>query len=136
MSAIEITLIEGAQLEAKAPLATNSIHTDVSKGMGGSGADMSCTDLLAVSLGGCMLTMMGLLARKLKLDIRGAKAEVTKKMVLQPEFKFTGFHIIITVPQAFEPEVQAQFEDAARHCPVHTAIRRDIEQDVKFQWGG
>ena len=136
MSAIEITLIEGVQLEAKAPLATNPIRTDLSKGMGGKGDDMSCTDLLAVSLGGCMLTMMGLLARKLNVDLKGAKAEVTKTMVLQPELKFTGFHVTISVPQALDAGVQAQLEDAARHCPVHTAIRDDIKQDVTFQWGG
>ncbi len=136
MSAIEITLGEGVQLEARAPLATNSVRTDVSKGMGGSGDDMSPTDLLAVSLGGCMLTMMGLTAGKLKLDIRGAKAAVSKTMVLQPELKFTGFHITITVPHTFDAGVQAQLEDAARHCPVHTAIRSEIKQDVKFQWGG
>lgn len=136
MSAIEITLGEGVQLEARAPLATNSVRTDVSKGMGGAGADMSCTDLLAVSLGGCMLTMMGLTAGKLKLDIRGAKAEVTKTMVLQPALKFTGFHITITVPHTFDGATQAKLEDAARHCPVHTAIREDVKQEVKFQWGG
>jgi putative redox protein len=135
MSAIEITLGEGVQLTAKAPLATNLVNADVSKGMGGAGADMSCTDLFAVSLGGCMLTMMGLTARKLKLDLRGAKAEVTKTMVLQPELKFTGFHIVIKVPHSFDAETVAKLEDAARHCPVHTAVHPDIKQEVKFEWG-
>lgn len=135
MSAIEITLGDGVQLTAKAPLATNTVHTDVSKGMGGEGADMSCTDLFAVSLGGCMLTMMGLLARKKKWNIKGAMAAVTKTMVLEPELKFTGFHITIRVPHDFDAETRSALEHEARHCPVHTAVDPIVKQEVKFEWG-
>lgn len=53
---------------------------DALKELGGLEEGFSASDLLGVSLGGCILGTMGVAARSMNIDIPGATATVTKEM--------------------------------------------------------
>ena len=44
----------------------------------GKGEAFSPTDLLATALGSCMLTIMGIKANNLDIELEGSKAKITK----------------------------------------------------------
>ena len=50
------------------------VRTCPPKDLGGSGKNFSPTDLLAASLASCMLTLMGMTAKKMGFDLHGATA--------------------------------------------------------------
>ena len=60
------------------------IQTDAPKDNQGQGAAFSPTDLASVSLGACMLTVMGIYARNHGVSIDGAQVSVSKEMIAQP----------------------------------------------------
>ena len=49
----------------------NKLTTDAPTDNQGRGESFSLTDLVATALGSCMLTVMGIQARALKIDVRG-----------------------------------------------------------------
>ncbi|MCP4274444.1 MAG: OsmC family protein, partial [Gammaproteobacteria bacterium] len=58
----------------------NSIRTDAPVDNQGKGEDFSPTDLLATSLGACMITIMGIEANKMGINIDNTRISVTKHM--------------------------------------------------------
>ncbi|MFT4112572.1 OsmC family protein, partial [Silvibacterium sp.] len=56
----------------------NELTTDAPKDNQGRGESFSPTDLVATALGSCMLTVMGIMARTLNVEIAGATANVEK----------------------------------------------------------
>jgi putative redox protein len=56
------------------------LNTDAPTDNQGRGESFSPTDLVATALGTCMLTVMGIAARTLNIDIAGTKATVEKEM--------------------------------------------------------
>jgi len=66
--------------EAKHVDSGATLLTDAPKDNQGEGASFSPTDLVATALGSCMLTLMGIGAKRLEIDLSGAKATVKKEM--------------------------------------------------------
>ena len=62
----------------------SSFETDAPVDNNGKGERFSPTDLLATSLATCMLTVMGIKARSLGMDLQEMKAEVLKQMKTEP----------------------------------------------------
>src|ERR1039457_4271827 len=60
------------------------LSTDAPKDNQGRGESFSPTDLVATALGTCMLTIMGIMARTLNIDIVGTTATVEKEMTTTP----------------------------------------------------
>jgi uncharacterized OsmC-like protein len=60
------------------------LETDAPKDNEGKGESFSPTDLLATALGTCMLTVMGILARRKGWELKGARVSVDKDMVADP----------------------------------------------------
>ena len=58
--------------------------TDAPTDNEGKGQAFSPTDLIATGLANCMLTIMGIVARRESLEIEGTRAEVTKIMGTSP----------------------------------------------------
>lgn len=61
-----------------------SLVTDAPKAISGLGEFFSPTDLLAISIASCMLTMMGYKAKELKIDLEGSYLRLTKEMQVAP----------------------------------------------------
>lgn len=60
-----------------------TLETDAPKDNMGKGEAFSPTDLVGTAMGTCMLTIMGIVAKNLGIDITGAKAHVTKEMATE-----------------------------------------------------
>lgn len=111
-----------------------TIETDAPKDNEGKGEDFSPTDLLATSLGSCMLTIMGIAARKRSLALEGLHATVEKIMVAEPKRRVGKVIVNIHCATALEPATKSILENAALSCPVSASLHPDIQQEIKFHW--
>ena len=107
----------------------NEIITDAPVDNQGKGEAFSPTDLLATSLASCMLTIIGIKARDMDIDIAGTTAEVTKVMSADPR-RVSEVHIAITFNQKLDEKTQKIFYNTALTCPVAKSIHPDIIQKV------
>jgi putative redox protein len=131
------------QLEYQGDLHCNAVHgpsgttlsTDAPKDNQGRGESFSPTDLVATALGSCMLTVMGIMARTLNIDIAGATATVDKEMTSTPPRMIQRLTVKIHVPGAVSEENRLKLERAAHTCPVHKSLHPDVEIPITFTWG-
>lgn len=112
-----------------------SLTTDAPKDNMGKGESFSPTDLLATALGTCMMTIMGITANRLGLDLSGTKVRVVKEMATAPVRRVARLRVDITVPRDVPPDQRRQLEAAAHHCPVTKSLHPDVELPVIFTWG-
>jgi putative redox protein len=82
-----------------------------------------------------MLTVMGIMARTLAIDISGATATVEKEMTAAAPRRIQKLAVRIRVPQSLSAENQQKLERAAHTCPVHKSLHPDIETPIEFIWG-
>lgn len=111
------------------------LSTDAPVDNQGRGESFSPTDLVATSLGTCILTTMGIVARTLNFDLAGATATVDKEMSSAPPRRIVRLPISIRIPRTTTPENQQRLENAANTCPVKKSIHPDIEAPIEFIWG-
>lgn len=111
------------------------LTTDAPVDNQGRGESFSPTDLVATALGACMLTIMGIQARTLNLDIAGATATVEKEMTSTAPRRIQSLTVRIHVPGAISPEDRLKLERAAHTCPVHKSLHPDIQTPIEFTWG-
>lgn len=131
------------QLEYQGDLHCSAVHgpsgttlsTDAPKDNQGRGESFSPTDLVATALGSCMLTVMGIMARTLNVDIAGATATVDKEMTSTPPRRIERLTVKIHVPHAISEENRLKLERAAHTCPVHKSLHPDIQIPISFTWG-
>ena len=113
----------------------NSFETDAPTDNNGKGERFSPTDLMATSLGTCMLTVMGIKARSQGFDLTGIKVEIEKLMKLNPRRVGTinvTFHIPATLKTLDDDKVNV-LKHTGIHCPVQLSLHPDIE--VNINWG-
>jgi len=126
-------------VEYKGNLRTEAIHiesgtkilTDAPKDNFGNGESFSPTDLLATSLSACMLSIMGIVARRDNIDISGIKTEVTKIMYSDPR-RVGEIHVKIYMPITLNEKQRTILENAAHTCPVAKSLHPDITQKIEF----
>jgi len=110
------------------------LNTDAPKDNFGKGESFSPTDLVAAALGACMLTLMGIAARSLKVDLKGTRVTVQKEMVAAPLRRIGGLAVKIAVPTKLTDEQKQKLEQAALTCPVHQSLHPDVQMPVEFLW--
>jgi putative redox protein len=111
------------------------LSTDAPKDNQGRGESFSPTDLVATALGSCMLTVMGIMARSLDVDIAGATATVEKEMAAAPARMIQRLTVRIHVPASVSAEHRDRLERAAHSCPVHKSMHPDVQMPIEFTWG-
>lgn len=111
----------------------NQIITDAPTDNHGKGEAFSPTDLLATSLASCMLTIIGIKAESMEVDVVGTKAEVTKTMAAEPR-RVSEVKVNIQFAKDFDERTRKVLEGAALTCPVAKSIHPDIKQDVSFSY--
>ncbi|WP_201532997.1 OsmC family protein [Psychrobacter ciconiae] len=109
----------------------NTIITDAPTDNHGKGEAFSPTDLLATSLASCMLTIIGIKARDMQVDISGTKADVTKVMAADPR-RVSEVQIVITFNQHLDEKTLKIFYNTALNCPVAKSLHPDIVQNLNF----
>lgn len=112
-----------------------ALATDAPRDNQGRGESFSPTDLVATALGTCMLTIMGITARTLAIDITGATATVEKSMTTAGPRQIERLAVRIHVPKDVSLENQQKLERAALACPVHRSLHPDVQRPIAFTWG-
>lgn len=110
------------------------LQTDAPVDNQGRGESYSPTDLLATALGTCMMTAMGITARREGWKMEGARARVEKHMVADPLRRVGRLVLHFEMPAGIAPEARPVLEEAARTCPVRQSIHPGIETDLSFSW--
>ncbi|MGB0065891.1 MAG: OsmC family protein [Terracidiphilus sp.] len=111
------------------------LSTDAPKDNQGRGESFSPTDLVATALGSCMLTIMGIAARTLNIDISGATATVKKEMTATLPRRIARLAVRIHLPGAPSAADREKLERAAHTCPVHKSLHPDVQIPIEFTWG-
>ena len=120
--------------EAKHIRSGNTIITDAPTDNKGKGEAFSPTDLVATALASCMLTIMGIKANEMNINIGGASAEVKKIMAAGPR-RIAQVIIVINIPISADEKTKNILEKAALTCPVDKSLSDSMIRDVKFIWG-
>jgi putative redox protein len=133
---VEIQIVYEGDLRCKAvhgPSKT-ALHTDAPVDNLGKGESFSPTDLVATALGTCMLTIMGIAAQKMNVDLRGTKVSVTKEMTASPPRRIARLAVTFDVPVKLSEEQKQKLHNAAMTCPVHKSMHPDVQMPVEFRW--
>ncbi len=134
MTTMLVSYLGSLRTEAKHVSSGAGLITDAPLDNQGKGESFSPTDLLSVSLGSCMFTIMGIAARTHQIKLEGATVKVTKIMVSDPR-RVSEIHLDFDFPGlSFDEHQKVILERAARTCPVALSIHPDIKQIIQFNW--
>lgn len=132
METIKTTYEGGLRTKAMHLQSGQVLITDAPTDNQGRGEAFSPTDLLAASLGSCMMTIMGIYAEKNGLSLTGMKAKITKIMAQNPR-RVSEVVIEFDMPDnKWTEEQKAKLEEVALNCPVAKSIHPDLKQTVSF----
>ena len=112
----------------------NKIITDAPPDNNGKGEAFSPTDLACAALSSCMMTLMGILARREGIDLAGLRSEIVKIMDNNPR-KIAEIQIVFTHVNLVASDVQKEkLKHAALTCPVALSLSENIKQTVTFNF--
>ncbi|WP_350285240.1 OsmC family protein [uncultured Croceitalea sp.] len=111
----------------------NEFITDAPVDNNGLGEAFSPTDTVATGLASCMLTVMGIKAGDLAVDLSGSIAEVTKHMASGPR-RIAKIEVSFELPEHTGQKERTILERTANTCPVHYSLHPDIEKVITFNW--
>ena len=109
------------------------IETDAPKDNQGLGEAFSPTDLLAASLGSCLLTIMAMKAEADGLSFAGAKARVEKHMGAAPR-RVAKLVCHMSLPASLPEDYRSALEAAGMGCPVKNTLGNLVDFDIKFEY--
>ena len=110
------------------------IITDAPVDNNGKGEAFSPTDLLATSLGTCMLTVMGIVAQRHNINMDETKVEILKVMADSPR-RVSEIHVDMHFPKnSYNQKEKELLEHTALTCPVAKSIHPDIKQKIRFHF--
>ena len=108
------------------------IKTDAPLDHFGKGENFSPTDLLATSLGTCLLTIMAIKAKIKGLELEGIYLNIEKLMTQNNERKIKKLIIDIFIPNNTSSETIDFLKKASEDCPVTRNLSQEI--DIKISW--
>ena len=109
------------------------ILSDAPKDNNGKGESFSPTDAVANALGTCMMTIMGIKARDLAVDLLGSNIEITKIMQAEPR-RISKIVVVLNMSLTADDKTRIILERAGMNCPVLLSLHPDIEKDITFNW--
>ena len=112
----------GAEIKTTAPLDN-----------GGTGDLFSPTDLIATSLGSCMLTIMGLYAENNGININEASVRVEKSMAANLR-RISKLDAEFSLSSNLTDVERRKLEAAAKTCPVKQSLHPETELVLKFNY--
>lgn len=110
------------------------VETDAPVDNMGKGESFSPTDLLATSLGTCMLTTMGILAQREGWKIDGARARVEKHMALEPRRRVGRIVVELSMPRGVPFAARERLREVADRCPVACSIHPETKIELTIGW--
>ena len=111
----------------------DSFITDAPIDNNGLGQAFSPTDTVATGLASCMITMMGIKANGLEVDLTNSTAEVTKHMAANPR-RISKIEVKLSLPSNISQKNRKILEHTANTCPVLYSLHPDIVKEIAFHW--
>jgi putative redox protein len=111
-----------------------TMETDAPVDNQGRGETFSPTDLMATALGTCILTTMGIAARRLGVDLKGARFEVIKEMSIDAPRRIVRLATQIWLPVPRSADPGGVLDRAAHTCPVHKSLFPAIDASIDLHW--
>ena len=133
MSTAKVTYLGNLRTENEHLKSGNKFITDAPTDNNGKGEAFSPTDTVATGLANCMITMMGIKARDMQINMDGTAAIVTKTMAADPR-RISKIEVVLNFPSGIDEKSRKILENTARNCPVHYSLHPDIERVVVFNW--
>lgn len=111
------------------------IETDAPLDNQGKAERFSPSDLVATALGSCMMTIMGIKARDMNINLINTKIDIRKIMKSDPR-RIGGIDLTFSFPDQLQltEKERTILERAAHTCPVMYSIHPEVEVKVLFQW--
>lgn len=134
MTTATITYQGLLRTEATHTRSGKTLLTDAPIDNNGKGEAFSPTDLVSAALCSCMMTIMGQLADREKIDLVGLKADVVKIMASNPR-KIAEIQVTFTHPALPASDIQKEkLKRAALTCPVALSLSESVIQTVVFNF--
>lgn len=113
----------------------STIETDAPPDNNGKGERFSPTDLVATALASCMVTVMGIKARDMGVNIDGTECEIEKIMAASPR-RISEIKVSIQFPKdnSYTVKEKQILENTANTCPVIQSLHPDCKKKVSFHW--
>lgn len=99
----------------------------------GKGEAFSPTDTVANALASCMMTIMGIKAGEMNVDLQGSTAAVTKIMNAEPR-RIGAIEIYFDMVGIADQKNKTILERSAMTCPVFLSLHPEIEKRITFDW--
>lgn len=111
------------------------ITTDAPVDNKGKGAAFSPSDLLAVALGTCIITTIGIKTEEWESSFEGTRLEVIKTMAQEPR-RVGQLQVDIYAPEGIRLDDKQRkiVENIAHTCPVAKSLHPELKQIVTFHW--
>lgn len=129
----KVTYLGNLRTECEHLQSGNTIITDAPVDNQGKGEAFSPTDIVATALASCMMTIIGIKARDMELDVTGTTASVTKIMAADPR-RISGIELVLAFPATYDEKTTAILERAAKTCPVLYSLHPDIDIQIVFNY--
>ena len=129
----KVTYLGNLRTESVHLKSNTSFLTDAPVDNNGKGESFSPTDTVATGLASCMITVMGIKANEMGVDMTGTIAHVTKTMASGPR-RISKIEIVIELPFEADAKTRTILERTGTTCPVHFSLHPDIEKEISFNW--
>ena len=132
MSKIKCSYLGDLKCEAEHLQSGNKIKSDAPLDHCGKGENFSPTDLLATSLGLCLLTIMAIKARSNGWELENISLDIEKIMTKNKERKIEQLIIDIDIPDDLPKEKLNFIKNASKDCPVTRNLSESL--DIQVNW--
>ena len=113
---------------AKHSLSGVELHTDAPLDHEGLGESFSPTDLIATALGTCILTVMGITAKRRGWNLGEVRADVEKIMTLEGPRRIDALEVYLTMPDGLTDDQLSLLRKVVDTCPV----KRNLEPSINI----
>ena len=132
MTKLRCSYLGNLKCEAKHLQSGKIIKTDAPLDHFGKGENFSPTDLLATSLGTCLLTIIAIKARSKGWELENISLDIDKIMTKKGKRQIEKLIINIYIPEYTSKEKFNFFKKASKECPVTRNLSESL--DVQIYW--
>ena len=110
--------------------------TDAPKDNAGKGESFSPTDLIATALGSCMITTMGIAARRENMNatLDGTTIAIEKHMSSDAPRRIVKLVVKLSFPPGVPIHHRNRLKEIGDHCPVIKSLHPDIRLEISYNY--
>lgn len=134
MDVLQTIYLGDLRTEVTHTLSGSKMITDAPLDNHGRGEFFSPTDLLAASLGCCMLTIAGIAAKTHGFNVDGATVKTEKVMGTNPRRVVEIVVELVFPHNGYSSKERSIIEKSVRECPVANSLHPDLKQTISFAY--